>query len=274
MKRIVSIALVLVWVGVGYANEEITVELPGGATMEFVWIEPGTFLMGAPDSEEVAQSHEKPQHEVTITQGFYLGQYEITQGQWEAVMGSNPSYFLGANRPVEYVSWYDVHSFIHALNEAAGDSLYRLPTEAEWEYTCRVGTTTRWSFGDEESLLEEYAWYSGNRGFSKTRDVGTKLPNPWGLYDMHGNVWEWCQDRYGGYTSDSQVDPTGPATGLYRVIRGGFYKADASYVRSASRSGHEPGYRYFALGARLLRMVPQSTILIPESWGQIKNDSR
>ena len=168
------------------------------------WIEPGTFLMGAADLGFT-------EHEVTISRGFYLGKYEITQGQWESVMGSNPSYFGGSNRPVEQVSWNDVQEFIGRLNEAAGEEVYRLPTEAEWEYACRAGTTTRWSFGDDEGQLGEYAWYTGNNSPYGTKEVGTKRPNPWGLYDMHGNVWEWCQDWYGSYTSDSQIDPAGPA---------------------------------------------------------------
>ena len=172
--------------------------------IEFVWIEPGTFLMGAADLGFT-------EHEVTISRGFYLGKYEITQGQWESVMGSNPSYFGGSNRPVEQVSWNDVQEFIGRLNEAAGEEVYRLPTEAEWEYACRAGTTTRWSFGDDEGQLGEYAWYTGNNSPYGTKEVGTKRPNPWGLYDMHGNVWEWCQDWYGSYTSDSQIDPAGPA---------------------------------------------------------------
>jgi len=253
MKRMRIVALLLTWVSVGAANEGIIVDLPGGAAMAFVWIEPGTFTMGSPSSEPGRYLIEGPQHEVTISQGFYLGKYEITQGQWESVMGRNPSYYSGANRPVEQVSWYDVHTFIHALNEAGGDSLYRLPTEAEWEYVCRAGTTTRWSFGDDESLLGEYAWYSGNNSPSGTKDVGTKRPNPWGLHDMHGNVYEWMQDWYGDYSSDSQTDPTGPATDSYRVSRGGGFYGLAQNVRSALRYYARPSTRYNVLGARLLR---------------------
>ena len=189
-----------------------------------------------------------------------LGKYEITQAQWESVMGSNPSRNKGANQPVEQVSWYDVHSFIHALNEAAGDSLYRLPTEAEWEYACRGGTTSPWSFGADVSQLREYAWYHNNAylvGLMYAQPVGTKLPNPWGLHDMHGNVWEWCQDWYGeDYSSSSpSTDPTGPGIGSYCVIRGGCYDSFAQVARSATRGR---GYPYSAIwpstGARLLRM--------------------
>jgi formylglycine-generating enzyme required for sulfatase activity/Mg-chelatase subunit ChlD len=227
--------------------------LSGGATMEFVWIEPGTFTMGSPSSEPGRDSDEGPQHEVTISQGFYLGKFEITQAQWESVMGNNPSAFDGSNRPVEQVSWNDLQAFIQRLNEAAGEALYRLPTEAEWEYTARAGTTTRWSFGDDESQLGDYAWYSGNNSPSGTKEVGTKLPNPWGLYDMHGNVWEWVQDWIGSYTSGSQIDPTGPSPGSVRVVRGGGFGSFARSVRSASRRGDAPGSRGDFHGARLLR---------------------
>jgi len=182
-----------------------------------------------------------------------MGKYEVTQHQWESVMVSNPSDFEGANRPVEHVSWHAAQDFIHALNEAAGDSLYRLPTEAEWEYACRAGTMTRWSFGGAESELGNYAWYSGNNSPAGTKDVGTKLPNPWGLYDMHGGVMEWCQDRYGRYSSSSQTDPTGPVTGATRGGRGGPFYADARPVRSANRCSSMPVARYDFFGARLLR---------------------
>ena len=277
MKRILIAALLLAWVSVGNANEEITVELAGGATMEFVWIEPGTFTMGSPESEEGREENEGPQHEVTISQGFYLAKYEVTQGQWEGVMGNNPSYHKGknfstdTNRPVEKVSWHDVQSLIHALNEAAGDSLYRLPSEAEWEYACRAGTTTRWSFGDDESQLGDYAWHSRNNSPPGTKEVGTKLPNPWGLYDMHGNVWEWCEDWDDGYSSGTQVDPTGPSTGSLRVGRGGsFYPFSLISTRSANRESVSPDTRGDGIGARLLRMEPKLTNVSPESWGQIK----
>ena len=250
----------------------ITAELPGGAQLEMVWIAPGAFTMGSPQNEidqlyidadwdTDSFSDEGPQHEVVISEGFYLGKYELTQGQWEAVMGSNPSKYKGANRPVEQVSWYDVQFFVQELNQFAGSSVYRLPTEAEWEYACRAGTATRWSSGDDESQLTDYAWYGGNNSFSGvymqdtlgTKDVGTKLPNPWGLYDMHGNVDEWCQDWYGAYSNRSQVDPTGPATGSYRVYRGGGFLDDAIYVRSASRYMDLPGESYNYVGFRLLR---------------------
>ena len=231
-------------------GETMLVDLPGGATLDMVWIERGTFMMGFSESGSGSR-----RSEVTISQGFYLGKYEVTQGQWESVMGSNPSWHNGANRPVEQVAWHDVQSFIHALNEAAGDSLYRLPSEAEWEYACRGGTTTRWSHGDDEDQLGNYAWYGGNNSPDGTKDVGRKLPNPWGLYDMHGNVWEWCQDWYGFDPSDAQVDPTGPASGSHRVVRGGYFHSEALDTRSALRDNYAPSTRYFDVGARLLRMA-------------------
>ena len=244
-------------------DAEIEVELAGGATMEFVWIEPGTFTMGSPESYTDARDEEKPQHEVTISQGFYLGKFEITQGQWEAVMGSMPwsgQSFVQSNpnHPAVYISWDDVQEFIQRLNEVAGEELYRLPTEAEWEYACRAGTTTRLSFGDDESQLGDYAWYRDNAcgvGECYGHAVGTKWPNPWGLYDMLGNVFEWCQDWYADdyYSGSPSVDPLGPASGFYRVVRGITINATAQVARSAIRGRFDPPYIGFGIGARLLR---------------------
>ena len=240
------------------APREIVVTLPGGATMAMMWIPAGTFTMGSPSSEPGRGSDEGPQHEVTITKGFYLGKVELTQGQWEAVMGTTPwsgrDYVQeNPNNPAVYISWNDVQAFIVKLNETEGSEVYRFPTEAEWEYSCRAGTTTLWSFGDDESQLGEYAWYSDNSGGVAAHEVGTKLPNPWGLYDMHGNVWEWVQDWwYGSYSSGAQTDPTGPATGSSRVVRGGYVGSNARDVRSADRSSNSPGARYY-IGARLVR---------------------
>ena len=237
----------------GEADGEMTVSLSDGAAMEFVWIEPGTFLMGSPSSESGRYDNEGPQHRVTISKGFWLGKYETTQAQWKSVMGNNPSKYRGENHPVEQISWDDVQQFIRKLNQAEGESRYRLPTEAEWEYACRSGTTSRWSFGDDESQLSDYAWYGGNNSPSGTKEVGRKLPNPWGLYDMHGNVYEWCQDWFGNYSSKNQTDPTGPASGSDRVGRGGNFGNLARNVRSADRDYFSPDYRYSYIGARLLR---------------------
>lgn len=168
-------------------------------------------------------------------------------------MGSNPAsnYGVGLNNPVYYVSWNDCQAFIQNLNQL-GQGTFRLPTEAEWEYACRAGTQTAFYWGEDSSYsqIREYAWYDGNSS-SKTHEVGTKLPNAWGLFDMSGNVWEWCQDWYGNYSSNSQVDPTGAVRGSSRVIRGGSWLAHARICRSAYRSGHSPVYWTAGLGFRL-----------------------
>jgi len=211
--------------------------------------------MGANDS--AAWGSEKLVHTVRITQPFYLGKYEVTQGQWQAVMGNNPSKFTGdPNRPVEQVSWDDVQEFIRRLNAREGGTMYRLPTEAEWEYAARAGTTTRWSFGDDKSQLGRYAWYGGNAG-SQTHPVGQLQPNPWGLYDMHGNVREWAQDWYGKYTRGTAVDPAGPSSGPRRVDRGGSWYSTSSFCRSSDRfrDSGAPGDRNAILGCRLLRVA-------------------
>ena len=248
----------------GSHGGELVVSLPGGAEMEFVWISPGTFQMGSPNSEAGRNSNEGPVHEVEISQGFYLGKYEITQGQWESVMGETPwsgeSYVQSnSSHPAVYISWEDVRRFAAKLNSEAGEAVYRLPTEAEWEYACRAGTQTRWSFGDDEFALGSYAWYRDNAwdaGEQYAHAVGTKLPNPWGLYDMHGNVWEWVNDWYGTnyYNSSPSVDPPGPSSGSYRVFRGGAFYYVAQSLRSALRDNASPGGRYYGLGARLLRI--------------------
>jgi formylglycine-generating enzyme required for sulfatase activity len=217
--------------------------------MEFVLIPAGTFQMGSSDSDAYA---DKPVHTVRLTQPFYLGKYEVTQSQWQAVMGNNPSKFTGdPNRPVENVSWDDVQEFIRRLNTREGGATYRLPTEAEWEYAARAGTTTHWSFGDDESQLGRYAWdYDG-----ETHPVGQLQPNPWGLYDMHGNVGEWVQDWYGHYASGTAVDPAGPSSGSERVTRGGCWFGPTSHCRSADRAFTPPGIRVNRLGFLLLRVA-------------------
>lgn len=221
--------------------------------MEFVLIPAGEFLMGS----NGGVSDENPVHTVRLSKPFYLGKYEVMQGQWQAVMGNNPSYFKGdPNLPVEQVSWDDVQEFIRKLNAKEGGTKYRLPTESEWEYVARAGTTTAYSFGDNPRQLGEYAWYYENSG-SKTHPVGQKKPNPWGLYDMHGNVWEWVQDRYqdrySAYTSAVVTDPQGPSSGSGRVARGGSWNCSAHGCRSADRGYVVPGNRHGFLGVRLLR---------------------
>ena len=250
--------------GDGLPGASQTFSLPGGASMDFVWIAPGVFQMGSPDTEAGRDSDEGPVHEVEISEGFYMGMYEVTQGQWESVMGTTP--WSGENyvredssHPAVYISWYDVHAFIGRLNDAAGDSLYRLPSEAEWEYACRAGTSTRWSFGDDESQLTDYAWYFDNAwdvGVEYAPAVGLKRPNPWGLYDMHGNVLEWVQDWYDGdyYNSSPRVDPSGPPSGEGRVNRGHAFNYDAQRVRSADRANSWSSLRHPVVGVRLLRI--------------------
>ena len=231
--------------------------------MAFVHIVPGTLMMGSAISpSEIKKRYggkakwykdEHPQHRVTLMSGFYMQTTEVTQGQWKAVMGNNPSRFKGDDLPVEKVSWNDVQEFIQKLNQREGDNKYRLPTEAEWEYACRAGTTTRFYFGSDKSRLGEYAWYLNNSGM-KTHTVAQKKPNAWGLYDMHGNVYEWCQDRYGDYPSGSVTDPKGPFGGSGRVIRGGSWVSRSWVVRSAYRVRNDPAGRNIYLGFRLLRI--------------------
>ena len=223
--------------------------------MEFEIIPAGTFTMGSPSAETGRYSYET-QHSVTISNPFFMQTTEVTQGQWRAVMGSNPSYFssCGDSCPVEQVSWDDIQSFLTAIN-AKGEGTYRLPTEAEWEYAARAGTTTAYSFGASETPLGDYTWYSSNSS-SKTHPVGQKLPNAWGLYDMHGNVWEWVSDRYGDYSSSAATDPVGSTGGSRRVSRGGSWSSDTGGLRSADRGGVIPGSRSSSIGFRLVAASP------------------
>jgi formylglycine-generating enzyme required for sulfatase activity len=205
----------------------------------------------------IRYNQEKPVHEVTISQPFYLSKYEVTQGQWEKIMGNNPSRFTGEpTRPVEQVSWEDVQQFIKKLNKQEKEKgvTYRLPTEAEWEYAARAGATTAYSFGDDPAQLDAYAWCRNNSE-GTTHSVGQKQQNRRGLYDMHGNVWEWVQDWYGTYPAVAVTDPQGPDTDSYRVIRGGGWYGAAGDCRSANRYYAGPGDRDDYLGFRLLRTV-------------------
>ncbi len=219
--------------------------------MQLKLIPAGEFLMGSPAGEAGRDSDEGPQHRVKITKPFYLGVHEVTQAQYEAVMGKKPSYFKGSDLPVESVSWEEAKEFCQRLS-ARENRTYRLPTEAEWEYACRANTTTAYNFGNETSQLGGSAWFYGNSD-GKTHSVGAKRPNAWGLYDMHGNVWEWCEDWYGAeyYAKSPPEDPTGPATGSDRVFRGGSWSVSAANCRAANRSGYVPGYRNSRLGFRV-----------------------
>jgi len=216
--------------------------------MRFVPIPAGTFTMGDADH--------RPAHQVTLTKPFELSVYEVTQEQYEAVTGTTPSGFKGSQKPVQMVSWDDAVKFCRKLSampaEKKAGYVYRLPTEAEWEYACRAGTTTTYRFGDSDSELGDYAWYYKNSG-GTTHPVGGKKPNAWGLYDMYGNVYEWCQDWYGDYPSGSVTDPTGAASGSYRVLRGGSFDYRSSTVRSATRTSLRPVNRFSYNGFRPAR---------------------
>ncbi len=223
-------------------------ELPESAEaigMDFKLIPSGMFTMGAGSYE----------HQVTLTQAFKIGVHEVTQLQYEQVMGVNPSKFNGANNPVEMVSWEDAVEFCRRLSdlpaEKAAGNVYRLPTEAEWEYACRAGSTTKFSFGDDESDLGDYGWYGDNYDGGETHPVGDKQPNSWGLYDMHGNVEEWCQDWYGDYASVSVTDPSGVTSGSDRVSRGGCWYFTAWNCSSFTRYWYPTSYRSNYCGFRV-----------------------
>ena len=230
----------------------------GDARQVFRWIAPGRFLMGSP-LDEPERYADEVQHEVTLRHGFWLADTACTQALWQAVTGSNPSSFGDDPRnPVEQVSWDDVQAFIVELERRLPGLPVRLPTEAEWEYACRTGTTTPFSFG--ESITPGLVNYDGNYPYAggekglyrqKTVPVATLPANPWGLYEMHGNVYEWCADWYGDYPTQAQVDPQGPQTGDDRVLRGGSWYNDGGGVRSADRNGDGPGKRFVHGGFRL-----------------------
>ena len=214
--------------------------------IEMVWCPAGEFLMGSPE-DEAYRGDDETQHRVTLTRGFWLAKTETTQGQWERVMGENPSDSLGEDLPVETVSWDDVQGWLEKMNEKTplpSDWKWALPTEAQWEYACRAGTESAFA-GD----LDEMAWYGENSG-SSTNPVGTKKANAWGLHDLHGNVWEWCSDWHKDYSSGSSSDPTGATTGVFRVLRGGSWYCVAQDCRSALRSRSSPGFRGRGLGFR------------------------
>jgi formylglycine-generating enzyme required for sulfatase activity len=221
--------------------------------LEMIWVKPGTFMMGSPESEAVRDGDET-QHQVTLTKGFYLGKHEVTQAQWERVMGNNPSSFKGADRPVERVSWNDAVEFCKKLTEMEKKAgrvpqgmSYQLPTEAQWEYACRAGTSTMYSWGDSISSSNA----NDGRNVDETTPVGKYPSNPWGFHDMHGNVWEWCTDWFGAYPSGSVTNPEGPASGSTRVIRGGSWNRGGTSLRSAERYNYAPSTRNYSLGFRV-----------------------
>ena len=223
-----------------------------GVSFDMMMVKAGTFTMGATSEMKALNSDEKPTHQVTLTNDYYIGKTEVTQALWKAVMGNNPSYFKGDNLPVENVSWDDCQKFISKLNSLTGQN-FRLPTEAEWEFAARGGNNSNHYQYSGSNELGDVAWYDGNSG-GKTHVVATKQPNELGLYDMSGNVWEWCSDCYDNYSSSSLTNPTGPNSGSNRVTRGGCWGPDARFCRSSARIDCAPDYS-FGLGLRLV-LVP------------------
>ena len=229
-----------------------------GVTQRFRWIKPGSFLMGSPESE-TGRSDNETQHPVTLSRGYWLADTACTQAFWLAVRGENPSNFKGENRPVERVSWNDTQKFIQQLNQKLPALGLRLPSEAEWEYACRSGSTGAFNFNGELSLAKvnySATWDGsgwGNGALQQTVDVKTYPANAWGLYEMHGNVWEWCQDWKGDYPAQPVTDPAGPDKGYQRVLRGGSWIGGGRHCRSADRRSRSPGNRYGNLGFRLAR---------------------
>lgn len=240
--------------------------------IKLVLVPKGTFLMGAPIEEEEAFDDERQQHQASISMNYYLGVTEVTQGQYEKVMGTNPSYFQkralrksdSSMHPVDTVSWEDAVEFCKRLSELPEEKkagrVYRLPTEAEWEHACRAGGKFAFSFGESSKLLGEYGWFREN-SHGESHPVAEKQPNAWGLYDMHGNAWEWCSDWYGVYPRGSVTDPDGPTMGSLRVNRGGSWFDDATSCRSANRNGFEPMLRFDSFGFRVALSSPSE---IPE----------
>ena len=219
--------------------------------------------MGSPLGEAGRSNDEGPQAEVTISRGFWLGIFPVTQAEWKSVaenagsINAEPGFFHGDGLPVEQVSWDDCQNWLRELNiaEQAANRLpnsfqYRLPTEAEWEFACRAGTASPFHFEDGDGQLSDYAWYSGTSG-GQTHPVGEKKANGWGFYDMHGNVWEWCKDRYGPLPSGPVTDPPGPVFGVNRVFRGGSWGMAPARCRSAYRVWNKPGYRDYTIGFRI-----------------------
>jgi formylglycine-generating enzyme required for sulfatase activity len=229
----------------------------------------GAVCFSGASADHDAGDNETPQHKVRISKRFQMGVHEVTLGQFKQfIAGAGRDDLLsddfmkvnshGDNAAVTVVSWDDAQAFIRWLNHKEGGNHYRLPTEAEWEYAARAGTTTKFSWGNSENPAGNYAWYGKNArdvGEGYAHAVGGKKPNPWGLHDMHGNVWEWVQDWYDGnyYRNSASIDPKGPSSGRYRVSRGGSWRYDARYLRSALRYYVSPGYRYYDLGFRLVR---------------------
>lgn len=231
--------------------------------MSFVEIKAGCFMMGRDAKFEEGDDDELPRHEVCIKKDFYLGKTEVTQEQWVAIMDKNPSEFKGRNIPVERVKWKDAQEFIRRLNEKEGGNHYRLPTESEWEYACRAGSTSDYHFGDYDKLLSEYGWFASNSG-KRPHPVGQKQPNQWGLYDMHGNVWEWVEDCYHEtkYSSGAPKDGSAWNSSCYHfvggeiagIVRGGSWFNNSKNLRSANRRSYPKSSRDHNIGFRVVRI--------------------
>ena len=236
--------------GSSQSGNTLTIPVKNGINIEMVKVEAGSFNMGATPEMQDPDTDEKPVHRVTLTNNYYIGKYEVTQALWKIVMGSNPSNSKGDNLPVEKVSWDDCQDFISKLNAMTGKR-FRLPTEAEWEFAARGGNKSRGYQYSGSYNIDDVAWYSDNSG-SKTHAVGTKQPNELGLYDMTGNVWEWCQDWFNRYSSSPQTNPIGAVSGSYRVFRGGGINSSARFCHSSIRGDYAPDFRDFNLGLRLV----------------------
>ena len=236
--------------GTSLTGNTITIPVKDGISIDMVRVKAGTFTMGATAEMKKPEDWEKPTHRVTLTNDYYIGKYEVTQALWQAVMGSNPSSRKGDNLPVEQVSWNDCQDFLSKLNRITGKT-FRLPTEAEWEYAARGGNKSRGYQYSGSNNLSDVAWYEDNSGYV-THAVGTKQANELGIYDMSGNVWEWCLDRCGKYSRFSQVNPIGANSGSYRVFRGGCWLNFAKFCRSSFRFGNTPDFRNNNLGLRLV----------------------
>lgn len=234
------------------SGEVKTVTLPGGAALEVVWVEGGRFWMGSDDFDPAASGNETPRHEVELTKGFWMGRYEVTQTQWKSVMGSNPARHKGKDLPVERVSFADIGEFMRRVNGSGQGWGIRLPTEAEWEYAARGGRLSKggWAYSGGGDV-SQVGWYSGNSG-GTTHEVGLKNGNELGLFDMTGNVWEWCADGYGKYQAARTKDPRGARGGQYRVDRGGGWDSRDGRCRVAGRGWVAPGSRLNNLGFRVV----------------------
>lgn len=217
--------------------------------IEFILVKPGTFLMG--NNEGI--SHDSPVHKVTITKPFFMGKFSVTQKQYQKVIETNPSINKAEENPVENVSWDDCMDFVKKLNKFSEED-FRLPTEAEWEYCCKAGTTSLYFFGDNKGDLCDYGWYKDNSG-RKSQKVGTKKQNPWGFYDMLGNVWEWCQDWHSPYTSKAVTDPKGASSGNNKISRGGACNGSEIVCSCSTRNGTPPDNKSYAYGFRLVKPI-------------------